>query len=256
MAAPATLSQFFAMVAGPLAAPGPVWPPWADPRFGSGVQWPRAGTHLNRGDPGPPGPATCRCPAPADPGPPLPCPGVPVVIAGTQALGHPAAPGVWQCPALPLDTRAAALARPDPPWGGVTTASALCVSPSDFPNKKRVGRGSPSHFPNKKEAHPRWLEGCLSGPGYPLGPLWVKVAGRPPAWGTAKPGPRVGRQANRGPRTWIGRDCWPSADRRPGDALFYLCTPGNPFNGSSSCSPDKRSRDDPDWLVRIGSPAT
>jgi len=219
------------------------------------VRWVRAGTHLSRVDPGPPGPTTCRRSTPADPGPPLACPGVPALATGTQAPGHTAASGVWQWPALALDTRAATLARPGPPWG-VTTASALCVSPSHFPNKKRVRRGSPSDFPDKKEAHPRWPEGDRGEPVYPLGLLWVKVAGRPPAWGTAKPGPRIGRQANRGPRTWMGRDRWPSANRRPGHAFLYLCSPEDPFTGSSGRPPDKRSRDDPNWPVREGSPAT
>jgi hypothetical protein len=114
----------------PLAGP---WPGVAG--LGSPVStvecrgwWVRAGTHENRGDPGPPGPATHRRPTPADPGPPLSCPGVPVVIAGTQAPGHLGTPGVWQWPALALDTRGHTLAGPDPLWG-VTTASALCVSP-------------------------------------------------------------------------------------------------------------------------------
>jgi hypothetical protein len=173
----------------PLAGPGAVWPAWAGPRFGSGVQ---GGHTLEQGSPWTPRarhlPAACPCR-------PWPAPALSRRTCGCCRYAGPWTPcSAWglavSTPAVGHQGRHTGPARP--PMGGVATASALCVSPSDFPNKKRVGRGSPSHFPNKKEAHPTWLEGCLSGPDYPLGTGCLVLAGRPT--GKKGEGGRAGRR--------------------------------------------------------------
>lgn len=97
--------------------------------------WVRAGTHFNRGDPGPPGPTTCRCPPLATLAHPWPVQAYLWLLQVRRHLDALQRLGFGSGQPWPWTPGLATLARPGPPWG-VTTAAALCVSPSHFPNKK------------------------------------------------------------------------------------------------------------------------